>query len=167
MKLKTIIALRELAANDLEAATATAEITREQLRQAQELLDQAEADGADEGTLAKYREDVRRQICLTLEEMGVQPERSHHEQGPGQNEVDFRCASPLQAADDLMTVHTVVKAIAGQNGLYASFLPKPLPETSGSGLHLNFSLLHGGRNVFENFQTAPDPLAAAFLAPMS
>ena len=109
-------------------------------------------------------EDVRRQICLTLEEMGVQPERSHHEQGPGQNEVDFRCASPLQAADDLMTVHTVVKAIAGQNGLYASFLPKPLPETSGSGLHLNFSLLHGGRNVFEDFQTAPDPMAAAFLA---
>ena len=57
---------------------------------------------------------MRRQICLTLEEMGVQPERSHHEQGPGQNEIDFRCASPLQAADDLMTVHTVVKAIAGQ-----------------------------------------------------
>ena len=96
--------------------------------------------------------------------MGVQPERSHHEQGPGQNEIDFRCASPLQAADDLMTVHTVVKAIAGQNGLYASFLPKPLPEKSGSGLHLNFSLLHGGRNVFEDFQTAPDPMAAAFLA---
>ena len=109
-------------------------------------------------------ENVRRQICLTLEEMGVQPERSHHEQGPGQNEIDFRCASPLQAADDLMTVHTVVKAIAGQNGLYASFLPKPLPEKSGSGLHLNFSLLHGGRNVFEDFQTAPDPMAAAFLA---
>lgn len=61
MKITTLIALRELAANDLEAATATAEITREQLRQAQELLDQAEADGADEGILAKFREDVRRQ----------------------------------------------------------------------------------------------------------
>lgn len=61
MQLKTLIALRELATQDLEAATATSEITREQLRQAQELLDQAEADGADEETLAKYREDVRRQ----------------------------------------------------------------------------------------------------------
>ena len=59
MTLKTLIALRELAANDLEAATATAEYTRAQLNQKQELLDQAEADGADEGTLAKYREDVR------------------------------------------------------------------------------------------------------------
>ncbi|HIS51507.1 MAG TPA: hypothetical protein IAC15_02055 [Candidatus Onthomonas avicola] len=63
MKITTLIALRELAANDLEAATATAEYTRAQLnqKQEQELLDQAEADGADEGTLAKYREDVRRQ----------------------------------------------------------------------------------------------------------
>ena len=61
MKITTLIALRELAANDLEAATATAEYTRAQLNQKQELLDQAEADGADEGTLAKYREDVRRQ----------------------------------------------------------------------------------------------------------
>ena len=109
-------------------------------------------------------ENVRRNICLTLEEMGIQPERSHHEQGPGQNEIDFRCASPLQAADDLMTVHTVVKAIAGQHGLFASFLPKPLPGKSGSGLHLNFSVIKDGRNLFENFKDQPDPVAAAFLA---
>ena len=77
-------------------------------------------------------ENVRRSICLTLEEMGIQPERSHHEQGPGQNEIDFRCASPLQAADDLMTVHMVVKAIAGQHGLFAS----------GPDFDITFGLAH-------------------------
>ena len=56
-------------------------------------------------------ENVRREICLTLEEMGIQPERSHHEQGPGQNEIDFRCSSPLAAADDLMAMRTAVKAV--------------------------------------------------------
>ena len=66
-------------------------------------------------------ENVRRQICLTLEEMGIQPERSHHEQGPGQNEIDFRCSSPLRTADDLMALRTAIKAIAAQNGLFASF----------------------------------------------
>ena len=109
-------------------------------------------------------ENVRREICLTLEAMGIQPERSHHEQGPGQNEIDFRCASPLHAADDLMTMRTAVKAIAAQNGLFASFLPKPLPGASGSGRHLNFSLFREGENLFQNFAQAPDPDAAAFLA---
>lgn len=61
MEIKTLIALRKMAANDLDAASMQAATTLDQLRQAQELLDQAEADGADEGTLAKYREDVRRQ----------------------------------------------------------------------------------------------------------
>lgn len=74
MTIKTLITLRELAANDLEAATATAEITREQLRQAQELLDQAEADGADEETLATYREDVRRQRDAHLDAIDSQRE---------------------------------------------------------------------------------------------
>ena len=109
-------------------------------------------------------ENVRREICLTLEEMGIQPERSHHEQGPGQNEIDFRCSSPLAAADDLMAMRTAVKAVAAASGLYASFLPKPLPDESGSGLHVNLSLLRGGRNLFEGFAETPDPAAAAFLA---
>ena len=109
-------------------------------------------------------ENVRRQICLTLEEMGVQPERSHHEQGPGQNEIDFRCSSPLRAADDLMTLHTVVKAISAQNGLFASFLPKPLADKSGSGLHINLSLFEKGRNLFEDFALHPKPVAQQFLA---
>lgn len=109
-------------------------------------------------------ENVRRQICLTLDDMGIGPERSHHEQGPGQNEVDFRCSSPLSAADNLMALHTVVKAVALENGLFASFLPKPLPNQSGSGLHINLSLLRSGQNLFEGFAHRQDPTAAAFLA---
>lgn len=111
-------------------------------------------------------ENIRREICLTLEEMGIQPERSHHEQGPGQNEIDFRCSSPLAAADDLMTMRTAVKAIAAQNGLFASFLPKPLPDKSGNGLHINLSLYQGARNLFEHFPDRPDPAAASFVAGM-
>ena len=109
-------------------------------------------------------ENVRRQICLALEEMGVQPERSHHEQGPGQNEVDFRCASPLAAADHLVALRTAVKATARENGLFASFSPKPLANKSGSGLHINLSLFFGGHNLFEGFCQAPNEKAAAFLA---
>ena len=93
-------------------------------------------------------ENVRREICFALENMGVKPERSHHEHGPGQNEIDFRCSSPLKAADDLMTFKTAVKAIAQQHGLFASFLPKPLENESGSGLHVNLSLYENGCNLF-------------------
>ena len=109
-------------------------------------------------------ENVRRQICLVLEEMDVRPERSHHEQGPGQNEIDFRCASPLSSADNLMALRTAVKATAQENGLYASFLPKPLEDKSGSGLHINLSLFQNGKNLFEGFSSCPQPQAAAFLA---
>lgn len=109
-------------------------------------------------------ENVRRQICLMLEDMGIQPERSHHEQGPGQNEIDFRCASPLTAADNLMALRTTVKAVAMANGLYASFLPKPLEGKSGSGLHINLSLFYNGANLFEHFPHSPSPRAASFTA---
>ena len=82
---------------------------------------------------------MRRQICLTLEEMNIQPESSHHEQGPGQNEVDFRYAEALEAADNFVTFKWVVKSMASSSGLFASFLPKPLPHAPGSGLHLSVS----------------------------
>lgn len=95
-------------------------------------------------------ENIRREICLALEDMGLMPESSHHEQGPGQNEVDFRYADALTAADNLVTFQSVVRAIAEQNGLYASFLPKPLPGQAGNGLHLHISLARGGKNLFEN-----------------
>ncbi len=93
-------------------------------------------------------ENVRRQICLTLEEMNIQPESSHHEQGPGQNEVDFRYAEALEAADNFVTFKWVVKSMAASNGLFASFLPKPLLDAPGSGLHLSISIVKNGRNVF-------------------
>ena len=84
-------------------------------------------------------ENVRREICLTLEKMGIRPESSHHEQGPGQNEIDFRYSDALSAADNAMTFQTVVKTIADRNGLYADFSPKPLAGQPGSGLHINMS----------------------------
>lgn len=85
-------------------------------------------------------ENIRREICLTLEQMGIRPESSHHEQGPGQNEIDFRYSDPLTAADNAMTFQTVVKAIALRNGLYADFSPKPLHHQPGNGFHINISV---------------------------
>lgn len=85
-------------------------------------------------------EDVRREICLTLERMGIHPERSHHEEGPGQNEIDFRYADPLTAADNTVTFRWVVETAAARNGLWADFGPKPLPGQPGSGFHMNLSL---------------------------
>ena len=84
-------------------------------------------------------ENVRREICLTLEQMGIRPESSHHEQGPGQNEIDFRYSDALSAGDNAMTFQTVVKTVADRNGLYADFSPKPLAGQPGSGLHINMS----------------------------
>ena len=109
-------------------------------------------------------ENIRREICLTLEEMGILPESSHHEQGPGQNEVDFKYADPLRAADDLTTFRSVVRVVAAQNGLCASFAPKPLPDASGSGLHVNLSLHRDGVNLFRAQGEGHSREAEAFLA---
>ena len=84
-------------------------------------------------------ENVRREICLTLEQMGIRPESSHHEEGPGQNEIDFRYADPLTAADQAVTFRSVVQTIAARNGLCADFSPKPLPDKPGNGMHINLS----------------------------
>lgn len=85
-------------------------------------------------------ENIRREVCLTLEQMGIQPESSHHEEGPGQNEIDFRYSDPLTAADNAMTFQTVVKTIARQNGIFADFRPKPLENEPGNGFHINMSV---------------------------
>lgn len=85
-------------------------------------------------------ENIRREICLTLEQMGIRPEGSHHEEGPGQNEIDFRYSDPLTAADNAMTFQTVVKTIARQNGIFADFSPKPLENKPGNGFHMNISV---------------------------
>ena len=87
-------------------------------------------------------ENVRREICLTLEQMGIRPESSHHEEGPGQNEIDFRYSDALTAADDAITFRSVVQTIAARSGLWADFSPKPLSGQPGSGLHINLSV-HG------------------------
>ena len=88
-------------------------------------------------------ENVRREICLTLEQMEIVPEGSHHEEGPGQNEIDFEYSDPLTAADRAITFKSVVKTIAARNGLYADFSPKPLTDQPGSGFHVNISVGDG------------------------
>ena len=87
-----------------------------------------------------HGENIRREICLTLEQMGIRPESSHHEDGPGQNEIDFRYADALTAADNVMMFQRVVKTVAYRNGLYADFSPKPLEIAPGNGFHINMSL---------------------------
>ena len=85
-------------------------------------------------------ENVRREACLTLEQMGIRPESSHHEEGPGQNEIDFRYADPITAADNAVTFKSVIATVAAGNGLCADFSPKPLPDAPGSGMHINLSV---------------------------
>ncbi|MDW5298869.1 MAG: glutamine synthetase family protein [Sedimentibacter sp.] len=109
-------------------------------------------------------ENVRRDISLTLEQMGILPECSHHEQGPGQNEIDFKYSDAMSAADNLVTFKSVVKTIAHLNGLYASFMPKPLKDFSGSGLHINMSLLKNNINLFDNIQNNHSREAESFIA---
>ena len=98
-------------------------------------------------------EDARRDIVLTLEEMGFHVEASHHECAPGQHEIDFRYTDALTAADNVTTFKLVVRTIAMQHGLHATFMPKPLFGEAGSGMHINQSLFSNGCNAFY------DPLA--------
>lgn len=84
-------------------------------------------------------ENIRREICFTLEQMGIIPEASHHEEGPGQNEIDFHYSDALTAADNTATFKWIVRTKAASNGLFADFSPKPLAEKPGSGMHINIS----------------------------
>jgi glutamine synthetase len=84
-------------------------------------------------------ENIRREICFTLEQMGMQPESSHHEEGPGQNEIDFHYSDALTAADNAATFKWIVRTRASSAGLYADFSPKPLADKPGSGFHINIS----------------------------
>lgn len=97
-------------------------------------------------------ENVRREICLTLLEMGMKPECSHHEEGPGQNEIDFKYSDAISAADNAINFITVVKATALSNGLYADFSPKPIKDCSGNGFHVNMSIKSDdGKDYTNNF----------------
>ncbi len=92
--------------------------------------------------------DFRRAAITMLESMGISVEFSHHEAGPGQNEIDLRYADALTTADNLMTFRTVVKEVALEQGVFASFMPKPLADQPGSGMHTHMSLFEGDRNAF-------------------
>ena len=110
-------------------------------------------------------ENVRREICLCLEEMGISPETSHHDRGPGQNEIVFKYDNALAAADNFLTYKSVVKAMAARSGLFASFAPRPLPDQNGNGLHVNMSLHKNGVNLFSPHRTDEmAPEAASFMA---
>ncbi len=92
--------------------------------------------------------DFRRAAITMLESMGISVEFSHHEAGPGQNEIDLRYADALTTADNIMTFRTVVKEVALEQGVFASFMPKPMADHPGSGMHTHLSLFEGDRNAF-------------------
>ena len=93
-------------------------------------------------------ENVRRDMVLTLEDMGFEIEASHHEVAPAQHEIDFKYDEALKTADNIMTFKLTVKTIAKRHGLYATFMPKPKYGTNGSGMHVNMSLAKDGKNIF-------------------
>lgn len=95
-------------------------------------------------------ENARRDMVLTLEDMGYEIEASHHEVAPAQHEIDFRYDEALKTADNIMTFKLAVKTIAKRHGLFASFMPKPKYGVNGSGMHVNMSLSMDGRNIFDD-----------------
>lgn len=108
-------------------------------------------------------ENCRREIVLTLEDMDFEVESSHHESSAGQHEVDFKYDEILTTADRIMTFKMVVKTIAKRHGLHATFMPKPLNGQPGSGMHLNFSLFKGGKDLFSDGNELTDT-AKSFIA---
>lgn len=93
-------------------------------------------------------ENIRREIIFNIESMGMTPTSSHHEKGPGQNQIDFKQADPITSARNMLLFKAAVKNTCGRNGLYATFRPKPLAAESGSGLHFTIRLTRGGQPVF-------------------
>ncbi|RZU65293.1 L-glutamine synthetase [Microterricola gilva] len=92
--------------------------------------------------------DFRRRSVRMLEDLGISVEFSHHEGGPGQNEIDLRYADALTTADNIMTFRTVIKEVAIEQGVYATFMPKPFSDHPGSGMHTHMSLFEGDSNAF-------------------
>ncbi len=107
-------------------------------------------------------ENIRREICLTLEEMGITPLSSHHEEGPGQNEIDFRYSNPLCSADDVITFRMVVETLAARNGLYAEFGPKPIEGKCGNGYHIDIAPIRIGNESTD--EATVDSFMAGILA---
>lgn len=111
-------------------------------------------------------ENCRREIVLTLEDMGFEIEASHHEVAPGQHEIDFKYAGAVKAADQIQTFKLVVKTIARKHGLHATFMPKPLFGVNGSGMHCHQSLFRGKENAFydENHELGLSQTAIHYMA---
>ncbi|MDR3293799.1 MAG: glutamine synthetase family protein [Clostridiales bacterium] len=112
-------------------------------------------------------EDIRREICLTLDKMGIYPESSYHEHSPGQNEIDFKYSDVLTTADNFMTFRWVVASIAARHGASANFDPRPSDSAnmSGNGMHTNITLIRGGENIFRlNSAGELNPTAKHFIA---
>lgn len=111
-------------------------------------------------------ENARRDMVLTLEEMGFEIEASHHECARGQHEIDFKYSEALEAADRMMTFKLAVKTVAHRHGLHATFMPKPIFGIAGSGMHLNMSLSSGKKNAFASStdKNGLSPIAYHFIA---
>ncbi len=93
-------------------------------------------------------EDARREMVITLQQLGFEIEASHHEVAPGQHEIDFKYADALTTADRIITFRIAVRTVAQRHGLHATFMPKPIYGIAGSGMHLNLSLFRDGTNAF-------------------
>src|SRR5882757_7076933 len=107
-----------------------------------------DAGGYFDHTTHRLGQDYRRAAITMLENMGISVEFSHHEGGPGQQEIDLRYADALTTADNVMTFRTVIKEVALDQGVYATFMPKPFTEHPGSAMHTHLSLFEGDRNAF-------------------
>ncbi len=128
-------------------------------------------EGLDEGgyfdlTPLDMARDLRRDTVLTLEDMGIGVESSHHDVAPSQHEVALRFTDALTMADNTMTCRLVVKEVALAQSVYATFMPKPLPGENGSGMHIHQSLFRGERNAFfdANDKYHLSPISKAFIA---
>ncbi|WP_062378373.1 glutamine synthetase family protein [Demequina pelophila] len=119
-------------------------------------------DNVPRGTAHNFR----REAITMLENMGISVEFSHHEAGPGQNEIDLRYADALTTADNIMTFRAVIKEVALEQGIFASFMPKPLADGPGSGMHTHLSLFEGDRNAFHDAsgELGLSPTARHFMA---
>ncbi|MGH9044401.1 MAG: type I glutamate--ammonia ligase [Acidimicrobiales bacterium] len=117
-------------------------------------------------TGADQASELRRRIVLTLEEMGIPVEHAQHEDAPGQHEIDLRYTDALTMADTVMTVRMVIKELAREAGVHASFMPKPMAGVQGSGMHTHLSLWEGERNAFAdpNDPYGLSPVARHFIA---
>lgn len=111
-------------------------------------------------------EVARKEMCMCLEDMGFEIETSHHECAPGQHEIDFKYSDALKAADDIITFKLTIKSIADKHNLHATFMPKPIFDHAGSGMHINISLQRDGKNAFcdENDPNGLSQIAYNFIA---